>query len=110
MVSKIYMCELNSRYVRTLEVDTGANPTNTDFNSPFSVIDRLCLLVKNGDHTIYMDRWFSSPKLFDYLWAYIRGSRHCHAQHKGNAKAGIFQETKKRGKIVAHRDHFMAIK
>jgi hypothetical protein len=63
------MCESKSGYVCTLEVYTGANPADTNFNSSFNVVDRLCSLVKNRGQTIYMKRWFSSPKLFDNLWA-----------------------------------------
>jgi hypothetical protein len=45
------------------------NPADTDFNSSFIVTDRLCSLAKNMGHTIYMDRRFSIPKLFDHLLA-----------------------------------------
>jgi hypothetical protein len=59
------MCKLKGGYVCTLEVYTGTNPADTDFNRSF-IINRLCSLV---EPIIYMDRWFSSPKLFNHLWA-----------------------------------------
>ena len=39
-----------------------------DYNSAFNVVGRLVTPYYNKGHTIYMDRWFTSPKLFDHLW------------------------------------------
>jgi hypothetical protein len=61
------MYELKSGYVCTFEVFTYANPADTDFSRSFNVINRLCSLVKNRSHTIYMDRWSSGQKLSDHL-------------------------------------------
>jgi hypothetical protein len=68
-VSPFLKCANWKEYVFTFEMYTGANPNSTVFNSSFNVIDRLCSLVKNRGHTIYMDRWFSSPKHFGHVWA-----------------------------------------
>jgi hypothetical protein len=35
----------------------------------FSVVDRLCYKIKGKGHCVYMDRWFSSPQIFNHLWA-----------------------------------------
>ena len=58
-----------SGYVYSLEVYTGAHPTNSEHNTAFSVFDGLCDKMKGKDHYVYMDRWFSSPKIFDHLWS-----------------------------------------
>ena len=62
------LCEAKSDYVYNLDVYTGAHPTNSEHNTAFSVVDRLCDKTKGKGHCVYMDRWFSSPKIFDYLW------------------------------------------
>src|SRR5215469_10351325 len=33
-----------------------------------TVVGRLCDKIKGNGHCVYMDRWFSSPKIFDHLW------------------------------------------
>jgi len=48
---------------------TGAHPTNLEHNMVFSVVDRLCDKIKGKGHSVYMDKWFSSPRIFDCLWA-----------------------------------------
>jgi hypothetical protein len=57
------LCEAKSGYVDNLEVYTGAHPTNSEHKTAFSVVDRLCDKIKGRGHTVYMDRWFSSPKI-----------------------------------------------
>jgi hypothetical protein len=44
------------------------HPTNPEHNTAFSVVDRLCDKIKGKGHCVYMDRWFSSPKICDHLW------------------------------------------
>jgi hypothetical protein len=43
--------------------------TGKSQNMAFSVVDRLCDKIEGKGHCVYMDRWFSSPKIFDPLWA-----------------------------------------
>jgi len=47
---------------------TWAQPTNSEHNMAFSVVDRLCDKIKGKGHCVYVDRWSSSPKIFDHLW------------------------------------------
>jgi hypothetical protein len=63
-------CEAKSNYVYNLEVYNGAHPTNSEHNVTFSVVDSLCDKIKGKGHCVYMDRWFSSPKIFHHLYAY----------------------------------------
>jgi len=60
-------CEAKSGYVYNLEVYNVAHPTNSENNTVFSVVDRLCDKIKGKGHCVYMDKWFSSPKIFDNL-------------------------------------------
>jgi hypothetical protein len=64
------LSEAKSGYVHDLEVYTAAHPTNSEHtsNTVFSVVDRLWDKVKWNGHCVYMNRWFSSPKIFDHLW------------------------------------------
>ena len=62
------LCRAKSGYVYNLDVYTGAHPINSKHNTAFSVVDRLCDKMKGKGHCVYMDRWFSSPKIFDHLW------------------------------------------
>jgi hypothetical protein len=62
------LCEAKSGYVCNLEVYAGTHATETDHNSSFSVVDRLCEPIKNKGCTVYLDRWFTSLTLFDHLW------------------------------------------
>ena len=43
-------------------------PTNSEHNMAFSVGNRLCDKIKGKGHCVYLDRWFSSPQIFDHLW------------------------------------------
>jgi hypothetical protein len=56
------------------EIYGGTHLTNMDHNTTFSVVDGLCLQVMNKGHIVYMDGWFSSPKLFDHPWTYKKMS------------------------------------
>jgi hypothetical protein len=60
------LCEAKSSYVYNLGVWTVVHPTNLEHNMAFSVFDRLC--DNREGHCVYMDRWFSSPKIFNHLW------------------------------------------
>jgi len=63
------LCEAKSGYIYNLEVCAGLHPTNTEHNTAFSVVDKLCYKIKGKGHCVYMDRQFSSPKIFNHLWA-----------------------------------------
>jgi hypothetical protein len=104
------MYKLKSGYVCTLEMYTGTNPADTDFNSYFNVINRLCSLVENRGHTMYMDRWFSSPKLFDNLWACNTKAVDTVMPNRKIPKQAFSNKLKKGEKTVAHRGHLMVIK
>jgi len=107
---KMFELWAKSGYVYNLEVYTGAHPTNSEHNMAFSV-DRLCNKIKGKDHCVYMDRWFSSPKIFDHLWS-------CQTKTVGTVmpnrkempKQAFAGKLKKGEKISRQLDHLLAIK
>jgi hypothetical protein len=62
------LCDAKSGYIYNLEVGTVAHPTNPENNTAFSVVDRLCDKREGSLCVQYMDRWFSSPKIFNHSW------------------------------------------
>lgn len=69
-----------------------SNPTDKNQNNAVNAVHRLCQQVRNNGHNMYMDQWFSSPKLFNHLETYKTT-----AEGMGG------------GKIVYQRQNFSAI-
>jgi hypothetical protein len=105
------LCEAKSGYVYKLEVYTGVHPPSSEHNTAFSLIDRLCDTITGKGHGVYMDRWFSSPRIFDHLWA-------CKAKAVGTVmsnrkempKLAISLKLKKGEKISRQQNHLLAVK
>lgn len=105
------LCEAKSGYVYNLEVYTGAHPTNSEHNTAFSVFDGLCDKIKGRGHSVYMDRWFSSPKIFDHLWACkTKAVGTVMSNRKEMPKQAFSVKLKKGEKISRQRNHLLAIK
>jgi len=105
------LCKAKSGYVCNLEVYTGAHPTNSEHSTVVSVVDRLCDQIKEKSHCVYMDRWFSNPKIFDHSWG-------CKTKAVGTVmsnsrempKQAFSGKLKKGKKISCQWDHLLAIK
>ena len=105
------LCRAKSSYVYNLEVYTGAHSTNSEHNTAVSVVDRLCDKIKGKGHCVYMDRWFSNPKIFEHL-------RGCKTKAVGTVmsnrkempKQAFSLKLKKGKKISQQQDHLLAIK
>src|SRR5215467_8818403 len=90
---------------------TGAHPTNSEHNTAFSVVDRLCDKIKGNGHCVYMDRWFSSPEIFYRLWG-------CKTKAVGTVmfnrkeipKQAFSGKLKKGKKISRQQGHLLAVK
>ena len=105
------LCEARSGYVYDLEVYTGAHPTNSEHNTALSVVDRLCDKIKWNGHCVYMDRWFSSPKVFDHLWGCkTKAVGTVMSNRKELPKQAFSVKLKKGEKTSRQRDHLLAIK
>ena len=109
---KIYeLCEAKSGFVSNMEVYAGAIPTDKDHNTPFNVVNRLSEPVRHKWHTVYMDRYFSSPSLFDHLWANeIKAVGTVMANRKEMPKQQFAEKIRKGEKLSAQRGQLLAIK
>ena len=104
------LCEAKGSYIYNLEVYTGAHPTNSEHNMAFSVVDRLCDKIKGKGHCVYMDRRFSSPKIFDHLWGCkTKAVGTVMSSRKEVPKQAFSGKLKKGEKISCQRDHLLAI-
>ena len=68
-IKKYKICEARSGYTCDNEIYTGSNP-DPNHNKPFNVVVRL---LTNTDlfgrgYSLYTDRWYTSPDLFNYLY------------------------------------------
>lgn len=65
------LCESSSGYCLNFKIYTGQNSTadDEDMNVSETVVRDLSKLVINKGYTIFLDNWYSSPKIFDYLKA-----------------------------------------
>jgi len=105
------LCEAKSGYVYNLDIYTGAHPTNSEHNTAFSVVNRLCDKIKGKGHCVYMDRWFSSPKIFDHLWGCkTKAVGTVMSNRKEMPKQAFSGKLKKGEKISRQRDRLLAIK
>jgi hypothetical protein len=85
--------------------------TKSEHNTAFSVVDRLCDKIKGRGHSVYMDRWFSSPRIFDHLWACkTKAVGTVMSNRKEMPKQTFSVKLKKGEKISCQRDHLLAIK
>ena len=64
-INMFELCEVKVATSTTMKV----HPTKSEHNTAFSVVDRLCDKIKGKGQCVYMDRWFSRPKIFDHLWS-----------------------------------------
>ena len=104
------LCEAKSGYVYNLNVYTGAYATNTEHNTAFSVVDRLCDKMKGKGHCVCMNRWLSSPKIFDLLWGCKTKAVGTVMSNRKMPKQAFSEKLKKGEKISRQRDHLLAIK
>jgi len=105
------LCEAKSGYVYNLDIYTGGLPTNSEHNTAFSVVNRLYDKIKGKGHCVYMDRLFSSPKIFDHLWGCkTKAVGTVMSNRKEMPKQAFSGKLKKGEKITRQRDHLLAIK
>jgi len=103
--------EAKSGYVYNLDVYTGAHRTNSEHNTAFSVVDRLCDKTKVNGHCVYMDRWFSSPKIFSQLWGCkTKAVGPVMSNRKDIPKQAFSGKLKKTKKISCQWDPLLTIK
>jgi hypothetical protein len=83
----------------------------TEHNLAFSVVNRLCDKIKGKGHCVYMDRWFSSPKIVDHLWGCKTEAVSTVMSNSKEMPKQTFSGKLKEGeKISCQWDHLSAIK
>ena len=110
---KIYeLCEAESGYACAFEVYTGKDLlAEENLNSALNVVDRLSTKYQNKGYTIYMDRYFSSPKVFDHLWEKGTKAVGTVMPNREGMPKQSFQKILKRGEFISrHRNHLLAVK
>lgn len=111
------LCEASSGYAWTFEVYTGkrdeqdgqdgqenVSPTN-------ALVNRLIDPYLNKGHTLFVDRFFSSPQLFDDL--FNEGTKAVgtvNSNRKGLPKQAFSQSLCKGDHIFCCQDHLLAVK
>jgi hypothetical protein len=58
------LCESASGYCHSFKIYAGNDNDNLNFSSSEAVVVILMKPIKNKGHTLYVDNWYSSPKLF----------------------------------------------
>jgi hypothetical protein len=105
------LCEAKSGYIYNLDVYTGARPTNSEHNTVFSVVNRLCDKIKGKGHCVCMDRRFTSPNIFDHLWGCkTKAVGIGMPNRKEMPKQAFSGKLKKDEKISRQWDHLLAVK
>lgn len=63
------LCESSSGYCLSFKIYTGQSQTSDadDLNVSETVVRDLSKLIINKGYTLYLDNWYSSPKIFEYL-------------------------------------------
>lgn len=62
------LCESESGYCLNFKVYTGQDKNiDKDFNVSETVVRDLSKLIINQGYTLYLDNWYSSPNIFQYL-------------------------------------------
>jgi hypothetical protein len=94
-----------------MEVYDGAHQTDEEHNTSLNVVNRICDPIKNKWYTVYMDRFFSSPKIFDHLWTANTKAVGTVMPNRKEMPKELFPEKQKKGENrTTERDYLLAIK
>jgi hypothetical protein len=90
---KIYqLCDAKSDFVCNMEVYDGAHQTDKEYTMSFSVVNMLCDPIQNKWYTVYVDRFFKSPKIFYHLWT-------ANTKAVGTIMPNFFQRNRRKEKM-----------
>ena len=103
-----FVCESNSGYILNMEVYTGKSA------SDFAIVplfERLLSQCFSKGHSVYMDRFYTSPKVIDFLWEKdTLGVGTVMLNRKEMPKSLSSVNLKKGEMTFRHRPHMMACK
>ncbi|XP_046991792.1 piggyBac transposable element-derived protein 4-like [Schistocerca americana] len=106
-VKYFMLCE--SGYVLNCEIYSGKQ-SNAD-NNILHIVDRLCHSFHNKGLTLYMDRFYTSPDLLDYLWEKrTKAVGTVQKNRKGLLRDLIGQKWKINELSFCRRDHLLFVK
>lgn len=105
---KLYVvCDSATGYVLKFEVNTG----KSDSSSVINLYQRLLVDYLGKSHTVFMDRFYSSPALFDYLWEnQTKAVGTCMRNRKQLPKTVLNKKLKKDETVSMRRNHLLCLK
>lgn len=103
------VCDASSGYILKMEVYSGKGTED------MGIIPLLTRLLDNylyKGHTIYMDRYYSSPAVFDFLWERnTKAVGTCMTNRKELPQNNIVQKKIQKGEIIfMRRNHLLCLK
>lgn len=102
-------CEATSGYALNIEVYTGKGAQS---NSIIPLFQRLLQKYLGKGYTIYMDRFYSSPQVFDFLWnekTLAVGT--CMSNRRELPKQNLINKKLKKGEMAyMRRNHLLCLK
>ncbi|XP_046385713.1 piggyBac transposable element-derived protein 4-like [Ischnura elegans] len=103
------VCDAASGYVLKMEVYCGKG--NAD-NSIMPLFQRLLQNYFDKGHTVYSDRFYTSPALFDFLWERkTKAVGTCMSNRKGLPKQTVIKRKLKKGETAyMRRKHLLCLK
>lgn len=105
---KLYIvCDSLTGYVLNMEIYTG----KSDDSSVTALYKRLLDKYLNKGHTVYMDRFYSSPTVFDFLWSKnTKAVGTCMRNRKELPQQVVNKKLKKDESVFMRRDHLLCLK
>lgn len=105
---KLYIvCDSLTGYVLKMEVYTG----KTEDSSIIGLFRRILHDYLGKGHTVFMDRFYSSPAVFDFLWANnTKAVGTCMRNRKELPKTVVTKKLKTNETVFMRRDHLLCLK
>lgn len=105
------VCEANSGYTCNLEVYSGVSREANPDGPVVGVVTRLLEPYLNQGYTVYLDRYFTSVKLFDNLWQQDTLAVGTIMSNRRDLPQQAFAKKLKKGEqVFRRRDHLLSIK
>lgn len=105
---KLYVvCDSLTGYVLKLEVYTG----KTEDSSIIGLFRRILSDYLGKGHTVFMDRFYTSPAVFDFLWTNnTKAVGTCMRNRKELPKTVVLKKLKTNETVFMRRDHLLCLK
>ena len=111
-VKLFLMCDCSTGFVLDFIVSTGSTTElvgTSELNIPGSIVMALMKKYLDKGHILYVDNWYSSPKLFRVLYEHSIGA--CGTVRMNRSGFPVFQERLQQGEqSVLHITYMLALK